>query len=141
MDPREKFLDDLAKNVYCRLRPSKIHGVGVFAIRPVPHGVNPFQGCRPVKWRLLPEAELDQDAGIHPAVKAFAKELYAVERGMLHYPDHGLNDVNISYFVNHSSVPNLEVIEYEDRIEFVASRSISAGEELTADYAQYVAGE
>ena len=39
------LLRNLFEQTYCRLRPSPIHGVGVFAIRAIPTGVDPFEGC------------------------------------------------------------------------------------------------
>jgi len=30
------------EKVYCRLAPSSVHGVGIFAIKDIPKGINPF---------------------------------------------------------------------------------------------------
>ena len=30
------------EKVYCRLAPSKVHGIGIFAIKEIPEGTNPF---------------------------------------------------------------------------------------------------
>ena len=35
------MLKHLRENVYCRLAPSTVHGVGVFAVRDIPAGVDP----------------------------------------------------------------------------------------------------
>ena len=34
----QQQIDDLNKTVFCRLGPSKIHGIGVIAIRDIPEG-------------------------------------------------------------------------------------------------------
>ena len=36
---------NLKNNVYCRISRSKIHGVGVIAIKDIPKGINPFKKC------------------------------------------------------------------------------------------------
>ena len=41
INKRKRLLGNL-KNTYCRLKPSNIEGVGVFAIRDIPQGVNPL---------------------------------------------------------------------------------------------------
>ena len=33
---REHMLNHLRQNIYCRLKPSPVHGIGVFAIRDIP---------------------------------------------------------------------------------------------------------
>jgi hypothetical protein len=39
---RAEFLRRILADCYCRLAPSPIHGIGVFAIRDIPRGKNPF---------------------------------------------------------------------------------------------------
>jgi len=39
---RAEFLRRVLTNCYCRLAPSPIHGIGVFAIRDIPRGWKPF---------------------------------------------------------------------------------------------------
>jgi len=41
--PKEKLLDNLRNDCYCRIGVSSIHGVGVIAIKDIPTGVNPFR--------------------------------------------------------------------------------------------------
>ena len=43
MSIKQTILEHLKNNIYCRLKPSKIHGVGVFAIRNIPKNTNPFK--------------------------------------------------------------------------------------------------
>ncbi len=38
------------KNTYCRLRPSKLNGVGVFAIRNIPKNRDPFETIKKQRW-------------------------------------------------------------------------------------------
>ncbi|MBI3421077.1 MAG: SET domain-containing protein [Candidatus Sungbacteria bacterium] len=135
----EKFITDLKSNVYCRLQTSPIHNVGVFAIRPILAGTTLFEGCRPATWTLIPVSVLEENQEIPEDVKTLARDLYGVEDGMMHVPDHGLNDVNISYFVNHSPEPNTCVDEEgEEELKFIAMRDIAPGEEILVDYKTYI---
>jgi hypothetical protein len=40
---RAALLRRVLADCYCRLQPSRIHGIGVFAIRDIPNGRNPFK--------------------------------------------------------------------------------------------------
>jgi SET domain-containing protein len=42
MDLKEKLIIKRLEKVYCKLAPSQIHGIGVFAIKDIPKGTNPF---------------------------------------------------------------------------------------------------
>jgi len=58
MEKKEVILKKL-ENTYCRLQPSMISGVGVFAIRDIPQGINPFQGAQEPEWiETTPDAYL-----------------------------------------------------------------------------------
>ena len=50
MAQRKQEVLNKLKNTYCRLKPSKIEGVGVFAIRDISKGINPFYGIKKQKW-------------------------------------------------------------------------------------------
>ena len=39
---RTELLARVLADCYCRLQPSSIHGIGVFAIRDIPRRTNPF---------------------------------------------------------------------------------------------------
>jgi len=39
---KEKLILKRLEQVYCRLAPSPIHGIGIFAIKDIPKGTNPF---------------------------------------------------------------------------------------------------
>lgn len=136
------FIKDLEQNVYCRLRPSKVHGVGIFAIRDIPKGTNPFKSFLPYEF-----AEVDADAvlknpKIDPAVKKMASDMYSIIDGKMYLYKGGLNGIDISFFLNHSEKPNLEATH--DGEVFIALRKIKKGEELFSDhrtYAQNVVGK
>jgi len=132
MDKKE-FLASLS-DVYTRLAPTA-HGVGVIAIRPIPKGTNPFKRCDPFGDVLeIPEAELEASDASEEA-KNIVRDFCALQSGVYFVPDYGIDAIDKSYFLNHSSEPNMTALK--DGEIFVAARDISQGEELTADYGRY----
>jgi uncharacterized protein len=116
---------------YCRLAPSPIHGVGVFAVRPIPKGVDPFRiGTRyPSGWIEIPRAELKRAP---PGVRRLLASLFLPDDdGAFRVPVLGANLVDIGSYLNHSDRPNMRTA---DGYRFVAKQRIRAGDELTVDY-------
>lgn len=117
--------------VRIRLAPSPIHGIGVFAVDPIPKGAE--------VWRFTPGLDLD------PRVLDAQPQL-ARER-LLHYGyiDPRLNRYILGCdevrFFNHSDTPNLIPDFNLDRYGVdIAARDVAAGEELTVDY-EFVDGQ
>lgn len=109
------------------LRPSPIHGLGVFVEQDVPEGTE--------VWRFTQGFDLDLDATIvFMQPEPFRSRL-------LHY---GYIDPRLgryilcsddARFINHSSTPNLRSdFAREAHGVDIAARDIAAGEELTIDY-------
>lgn len=121
------------KDTYCRLRPSRISGIGVFAIRDIPKGINPFRGPKPPKWIKFNMGELK---GLGESVTDMIRDFYVVEKsGTVFVPNIALNGMDISFFVNNSKTPNL--ITPDDGLTFITKRNIGKGEELTVEYVSY----
>ena len=106
--------------VRTRLALSPIHGIGVFAVDPIPAGM--------VTWRLSPwdqrfsAADL---AALDPAAReGIANHIYQHDGSWVLCFDHGR-------FMNHSDDPNTDASSPEVNH---ARRAIPAGEELTCDY-------
>lgn len=129
---RTQLLHKLFEATYCRLRPSPIHEIGVFAVRDIPAGIDPFDGCYRGRSIRLTEAEL---AGLHPGVRQMVDDYFVAYRGVVWACSRGLNGVDIQYYLNHSDTPN--VVARDGGSWFVTARAIAAGEELTVDYATY----
>jgi SET domain-containing protein len=113
--------------VPARVAPSPIHGLGLFAVAPIPAGT--------AVWRFTPGFDLDVDPG------AVAGQPPAFRERLLHY---GYVDPRLgryilccddARFINHSDHPNLGPDYTADRYGLdLALRDIAAGEELTVDY-------
>jgi SET domain-containing protein len=116
--------------VYARIGPSRIHGVGVRAIRDIPAGTLVFQGeSERAVWvsraavRRLPRA-----------TRALYEDFGMVSGDRIGVPP-SLNMLSVGWYVNHADRPNVEA---GDDGRFRALRRIRSGEELTADYRTFV---
>ena len=112
--------------VYARIGRSRIHGVGVLAIRDIPRGTRLFRGedervvwVRRVRIRRLPRElrKLYTDFGM-----AWGERIGVPPT---------LNMLSVGWYLNHSYRPNVEA---DEDGRFHALRRIRKGEELTADY-------
>jgi SET domain len=130
---RAQTIRRILRETYCRLGVSRIHGVGVFAVRDIPKGVDPFRiGMRPRAWMEIKQDEFDRAP---PGVRALLTTLFVADSdGLFRIPSVGTNLVDIGSFLNHASRPNMRTA---DGHRFFARRRIAAGEELTVDYRTY----
>ena len=135
----------LESTAYVKLAPSTLPGagVGVMALRSIPSGVDPFAGpnpqCRPPEVFIpLGQAEMARmpaDVCAHamsffPAVDATSDSpVYCV-------PANGFAAFDASWYVNHSSDPNVRFTPPgdDDGSGFATLRPIEAEEELFMDY-------
>jgi hypothetical protein len=118
------------KNVYARLRPSKLHakGVGVFAICKILKGTKIFAGeNEEILW--TPEEKLPK-RGVH---RKLYDDFCIIKEKRYGSPTN-FNRLTAAWFLNESKNPN---IACDDNYEFVSLRNIKAGEELTVDYATF----
>jgi len=130
---KKAFLNSL-KDVYCRLGVTK-HGVGVVALRTIPKGVDPFMRCDPFGDVLkIPEKELEE-CDADESVKKLVRDFCALQDGVYFVPDYGIDAIDKSYFLNHSSKSNM--VSHDQGETFITARVIKKGEELTANYDQY----
>jgi uncharacterized protein len=116
--------------VYARIGLSRVHGVGVLAIRDIPAGTLVFRGeSERVAWvsraavRRLPKA-----------IRSLYEDFGMVWGDKIGVPP-TLNMLSVGWYVNHADRPNVEA---GDDGRFRALRRIRKGEELTADYRTFV---
>lgn len=114
------------EGVYARIGPSRIHGVGVIAIRDIPAGTRVFRGeDERVVW--VPRARVRR---LPKALRALYEDFGMLWRDWLGVP-RTLNMLSVGWYLNHSERPNVEA---DEDGRFHALRRIRRGEELTADY-------
>lgn len=126
---KKEILEKL-ENTYCRLKSSNLHDVGVFAIRDIPKGTDPFYGSHEPKWVKFNASELSH---LHPEILKMIDDYWVIENdGSVIVPDSGLNGMDISSFLNHSAKPNVKT--GDKGITFLTKTRIKKGMELTTDY-------
>ena len=135
---RAHLLNRVLRNCYCRLQPSNIHGIGVFAVSDIPKGRNPFRMIPKygdIGYVRITEDELD---ALPPKLSELIRDLFIPTDKRMHVPNHGMNMINLNCYLNHSATPNMRT---KNGYDFVTFRKILVGEELTVDYRTYGADE
>jgi hypothetical protein len=115
--------------VFTRLRPSRRHGIGVFAIRPIPRGTKLFRGdSDDMRWIK------SVDVGRLPSeVRRLYDDFCVLKAGRLGCPT-SFDRLTPSWYLNNSKDPN---VVCDEHLNFIAKRPIASGEELTVDYSTY----
>jgi len=129
MSPTKKeLLRHLTTEVYCRIGVSPLHGVGVFALRAIPRGLDPLPSWLENVGVQFTHQELKLlPRGVKKQIKTFC---YYDEDGFI-IPSIGMNSFDMSIYLNHSKTPNVEM---KKTGKFVTLRAVRSGEELTMDY-------
>jgi SET domain-containing protein len=137
---KQRLLASLRKDVYCRVMPSPLSGVGVFAIRDIPKDTDPFKNTtgRCPKYDIVELVDEDVKT-LHPEVRKMLKDFCKNDK-VYDVPYLGLNSLDITFYMNHSNQPNMQLVEEEgcEYITFRTKRTIKQGEELLLDYRQYL---
>jgi SET domain-containing protein len=117
--PRQSWV-----NPKIQIKTSTLGGRGMFAVRPI------TQGEKVLIWggEYVGKREAEQAAHSGKLVMQWDEDLFSIE-------DRGDDD---AYYINHSCDPNVWM---GDVNTLIARRDVSAGEELTADYALWEARE
>lgn len=129
---KQNYLQHLSHDIYFRIQPSPIHGVGIFAIRDIPVDTDPFLLNKDLDWVEFNRADFE---GLPEYVKKIINDFYYGEGDKVWLPAQGLNVFDISFYINHSDKPNM--ITKDGGETFVTARDIKEGEELTSDYNTY----
>jgi SET domain-containing protein len=119
------------------VRPSKIHGLGIFAANTIPAGTHWWSidigetiAISRTQFALLSQsASTAATDAMLAGIQTYSIYLEAFDLMVL-IPDNGR-------FVNHSDVPNSAAGVDGRALYSVALRDIAAGEEITEDYSTY----
>lgn len=125
---KHRILQHLQHEVYCRLGVSQTHGVGVFALRKIPKGINPL-----VSWLGHRELTFTKEdlKSVPPAVRKQMRLFCYYDSEQMQVPAAGLNTITFGMYVNHSKSPNLAL---HAPGQFETLRTIQKDEELLMDY-------
>jgi SET domain-containing protein len=134
---KNKLIKHLENDIYCRIGVSKISGVGVIAIRDIPKGTDPFKTLSKEKEEII-ELSKDDIKKVDTNVKKIIGDFF----GNLNTYDvlaSGPNNINVSFYMNHSDKPNIDIIEKTNSkyMGFITNKNIKKGEELTINYSKY----
>ena len=126
---RKKIHVKRLDNVYCKLKPSPIHGVGIFAIKDIPENINPFK-----------DSYLGQDGITLDKNDILYKNLEDEKKKLLedYHPTNKSNIQYISGYPNQLIWTNYLNYIYDDRAnmkllengEWITTKKINKGEEL-----------
>ena len=142
MKKYKQLVRNLKNNVYCRIKPDSFGGVGVFAIKDIPEGVNPVKlsngDCFNYKSIDVPEEVVNK---LEKGVKKMVKDFYEKDHDNNTYgiPYEGINVNDITFYINTSKNPNLDIISSGkcDMYIFKTNKHIKKGQELLINYDNY----
>lgn len=117
---------------YTRLKPTPDRGIGVFAVRDILQGTNPF-GDDDAPTIRVPLAEIET---ADPEVRQMYIDFCPTADGSYIAPP-SLNLLTTSWYMNHSDQPNVAA---DRSMNFRAARLIRKGEELSVDYTKFSDG-
>ena len=130
---KEQLLHQLQADTYVMLKPSPVHGIGVFAIKDIPKGCRTIFSQGVGEWIKLSYKEVEQlpehSRNLVETYCLYDEESYFV-------PDYGFKLMDLVLYLNHSSEPNIASIN--DGEHFEALREIRVGEELLVNYGSIV---
>ncbi len=139
MVTKNRLLKHLKNDIYCRIGVSKVHVVGVIAIKDIPKGTMPFATLSNEKEKIITLTK-DDIKDINPNVRKILQDFFGDKKSNDYdVYAYGPNYINISFYLNHSDKPNIDVIEDTENnyFRFITNRKIKKGEELFINYNKY----
>jgi len=130
---KEALLKQLQSQTYVMIKPSPLHGIGVFAIRDIPKGTKNIFSEGFGDWIQVSKEEVE-------ALPKHSRDL--IENHCLFddnnyfIPEYGFKLVDLVIYLNHSDTPN--VISLNEGEQFEALIDIKEGQELLVDYGTIV---
>jgi len=124
---REQQFLDLCETVKCTLKPSSVHGVGVFALRDIKKYERCYVQPNRADWLTLTYNDLKKFDDVHPEIKELILSRWPIiiNGGQFMSPNF---DARLIGFMNHSQDAN-----YDIKTD-CALQDIKSGEELFEDY-------
>lgn len=130
---KTELLRDLNEFHYVRLKPSGVHGIGVFAVNFIPKGCRTMFSKEPGEWIRL---SFDEVTALPAASRDMIETYCLYDEHDYFVPAGGFKTMDVALYLNHDDQPNIASID--DGAEFEALRDIAVGEELFLDYGKIV---
>jgi SET domain-containing protein len=130
---RDEILHELQHEIYVMLKPSPIHGIGVFAIRNIPKGCRDIFTKHDAKWIKFPLKEVEK---LPDHARNLVETYCLYDENNYYVPEYGFKIMDMVNYINHSSDPNIKSIN--DGEFFEALSDIDAGTELFVNYGEIV---
>ena len=125
------------EEVYVRLGPSKVDGIGVFAIRPIAAGARIFPNeTRPIRWVGVEEVERSAPSA---AARRFYED-FGIKRGDRIGCPQDFSELTPSWYLNAPPEGMEANVRAGPDFTFHAARDIAEGEELLIDYGSFSDG-
>lgn len=125
---KKEIINSIINNCNVRLKPSKVcDGVGVFSIKPIEKGEVLFKDVTPDVTYI----EFSELNGVDEATFHYLKTMCnSDDKGI--YLSRTINNINVSYFINHSDTPN---VEHDLELDvYRVIKNVDIGEELVCTY-------
>lgn len=120
--------------VYVRLGLSRVHGIGVFAIRRIPEGTNLFANDK-VELVWVDRSILDSSE-LTPAERRFYED-FGIARGDRIGCPINFHNLTPGWYLNEPAPGEPPNVRVDAELNFFACRDIAEGEELTVRYANF----
>ena len=130
------MLEQLRHHTFVTLRPSKIQGIGVFALTDIKKGQRGLFSSDASEWIAVSKEEV---AALPIHSRLLVENFCLFDEENYFIPEYGFKIMDIVVYLNHSDVPNVQSIN--DGEDFEALRDIEEGEELFVDYGEIVESE
>jgi hypothetical protein len=116
------------------LKPSPVHGIGVFTTGLIASGAH-LRLWQHDDWRFITFAEAQNDADVWAM-----RDIYCVTDGTGYHCPLDFHRMSIGWYMNHSDRPNVWSSK-ELNFEYYAVRDLQPGEEIFCDYRTLTAFE
>ena len=122
------------QDVHVRLGVSEVHGIGVFAIRPIAEGANIFPNdSQPIEWVSL---EAVERSAPDAAARRFYED-FGIRQGDRIGCPRTFETLTPGWYLNEPPEGIAPNVRAGKDFNFFAARDIAAGEELLIDYASF----
>ncbi len=130
---KNELLNELQRNTFVMLKPSPLHGIGVFALVDIKKGQRGMFSKDKSEWLKISRQEVAQ-LPLHSRELVENFCLYDSENYFV--PEYGFKMIDLVIYLNHTDEPN--IVSINEGEDFETLRDIKAGEELSIDYGEIV---